>query len=192
MTAAKVEVLLQTLISGLLLGGLYALIGLGMTIIMGVMKIINLAHGELMMVGMYVAYVLFSWAHIDPYLAIPATFWIGSLVGGLLFGIGMVFAGGCASGSLWRMGEGHIKLWVTMFFFSWMGSTSSALLKKYNLTAVDETNVETFEVTNVGFQAYLPEMLGSWGWTLLIGGGLLLFWYLLVRYNESTEKFTML
>jgi hypothetical protein len=35
-------------------------------------------------------------------------------------------------------------------------------------------------------------MIGSWGWTLLIGGALLLLWYMLVRYNESTEKFTLL
>src|SRR5512139_28102 len=52
-----------------------------MTIIMGVMKIINLAHGELMMVAMYIAYVLFSTFHIDPYLSIvvaaPALFLLG-------------------------------------------------------------------------------------------------------------------
>ena len=35
-------------------------------------------------------------------------------------------------------------------------------------------------------------MIGGWGWTLLIGGGLLLLWYMLVRYNETTERFTLL
>ena len=103
----------------------------------------------------------------------------------------MIFAGGCASGSLWRMGEGHLKLWVAMFFFAWIGSIASALFKKFDLTAIDETNVETFEMTRVGFQAYLPEMLGGWVGALLIGGGLLLLWYVLVRYNESTERFTL-
>ena len=84
MTSAQLEVLLQTVISGLLLGGLYALIGIGMTLIMGVMKIINLAHGELMMVAMYIAYVLFSSFHIDPYLSIliaaPVLFFLGILL----------------------------------------------------------------------------------------------------------------
>jgi hypothetical protein len=90
------------------------------------------------------------------------------------------------------MGEGHLKLWVAMFFFAWIGSVASALFKMFNITAIDESNVETFEMTNVGFQAYLPEMIGGWGPTLLAGGGLLLVWYVLVRYNESTEKFTLL
>ncbi len=143
-------------------------------------------------IGIPLAALLFQKKVIDPYLAIPPAFWIGSLAGGLIFGIGMVFAGGCASGSLWRMGEGHLKLWVTMFFFAWTGSIASAVFKKLGLTTIDETNVETWEMTKIGFQAYLPEMWGSWGLTLAAGGALLLLWYALVRYNESTEKFTLL
>ena len=143
-------------------------------------------------IGLIISSLLFQKKIIDPYVAIPATFWIGSLLGGLIFGIGMIFAGGCASGSLWRMGEGHAKLWMTIFFFSWAGSVASALLKKFGITSIDETNVESYEKTAVGFQAYFPDMLGGWGWTFLISGTILLVWYLLVRYNESTEKFTVI
>jgi uncharacterized membrane protein YedE/YeeE len=127
---------------------------------------------------------------VDPYLAIPATFWIGSVVGGLIFGIGMVFAGGCASGSLWRVGEGHVKLVVAVFFFAWIGAIASAVFKKLGLTS-KEMNLDLVEESAVGIQAYLPDLFSGWGWAYAVGFGIMLVWYLLVRYNESTEKFTV-
>ncbi|KAF0103689.1 MAG: hypothetical protein FD187_957 [bacterium] len=141
--------------------------------------------------GFPLASLLFQAKVIDPYIAIPTTYWAGSLIGGLIFGIGMIFAGGCGTGSLWRMGEGHLKLWVAAFFFAWAGSTASALLKNAGLT-VAEMNLDLVEESPIGIQAYFPVMFDGWAWAYAISGGLLLVWYLLVRYNESSEKFTLL
>jgi branched-chain amino acid transport system permease protein len=75
------SIFIQTVTSGVLLGGLYGLIALGMTLIFGVMRIINLAHGEFLMIGMYVSYILFTRFGVDPYLSIvvsvPLLFVIG-------------------------------------------------------------------------------------------------------------------
>jgi branched-chain amino acid transport system permease protein len=75
---------LQSFISGILIGGTYSLIGIGLTIIFGVMRIINFAHGELLMLGMYATYFLFVLFHIDPYVSILITIPLMFLYGGLL------------------------------------------------------------------------------------------------------------
>ena len=61
----------QLLLSGLLIGSIYALMSMGLTLIFGVLRIVNFAHGEIMVVGMFVTLVAFRHLGIDPLLAMP-------------------------------------------------------------------------------------------------------------------------
>jgi branched-chain amino acid transport system permease protein len=77
------ENFLQLTINGILLGSVYALVALGLTLIFGVMDIVNFAHGEFLMLSMYVTFWLFQLCHIDPYLSsfivIPVFFAMGMI-----------------------------------------------------------------------------------------------------------------
>ncbi|MGA8891857.1 MAG: branched-chain amino acid ABC transporter permease [Anaeromyxobacteraceae bacterium] len=77
-------IFLQSLLSGVLIGGAYALIGVGLTIIFGVMRIINFAHGDLVMLGMYASYFLFTLGNVDPFVSVvfvfPALFLFGAIL----------------------------------------------------------------------------------------------------------------
>jgi branched-chain amino acid transport system permease protein len=85
-----VRIVLQQLILGLLLGGLYGLAAAGLSLIFGVLKVLNVAHGELIMVGGYAAYWLAAGLGLDPFLAllgvIPLTAALGLALYGGLFG----------------------------------------------------------------------------------------------------------
>jgi branched-chain amino acid transport system permease protein len=75
------QTFLQAAVSGVLVGGVYALIGIGLTLIFGVMGVINFAHGELVMVGMYISWLAFTKWQLDP-------LWSIALSAPLLFGLG--------------------------------------------------------------------------------------------------------
>ncbi|HVT59033.1 MAG TPA: branched-chain amino acid ABC transporter permease [Thermoanaerobaculia bacterium] len=78
-------VFFQACLNGMLTGALYALIGMGLALIFGVMRIVNFAHGAFLMVGMYVSYVLFDHFGIDPYLGFIAAGLFLFLFGQLIY-----------------------------------------------------------------------------------------------------------
>ncbi|HEX7638840.1 MAG TPA: branched-chain amino acid ABC transporter permease [Burkholderiaceae bacterium] len=79
------DILLQTLASGVLTGLVYALVAIGLTMIFGVMDIVNFAHGEFMMLGMYASFWLFTYFALDPLATLPATVIMLFVFGMLLY-----------------------------------------------------------------------------------------------------------
>ncbi len=80
--------LAQPILNGILLGGLYALIAIGMSMMFGIVKLVNLAHGDMMILSSYLAMVFTAWLGINPFfslvLTIPAMFIVGFLFQGFL------------------------------------------------------------------------------------------------------------
>ena len=123
-----------------------------------------------------VGFSILKWTDVRDWEAqVSAGFWFGSLIGGTIFGIGMSLSGGCASGTLWRAGEGHTKLWVALiafiisasYFREWLGISGWA--------------------TKLGEAMFIPELVG-WKMGMLSVFLLMLIWYLIVSWNEATRK----
>jgi branched-chain amino acid transport system permease protein len=77
------EVLIQGILNGILMGCLYALIAAGLSLIFGLMEIVNFAHGEFLMLGMYTAFWMYAWFSLDPLLSVP-------ICAGVLFLLGVL------------------------------------------------------------------------------------------------------
>jgi uncharacterized membrane protein YedE/YeeE len=110
---------------------------------------------------------------------VTQTFWFGSLVGGIVFGFGMLLSGGCGSGSVWRAGEGQVKLILAVICFALSTSLFKALIKSSPGFAA-----------LIGRSFFLPNWL-SYKWTLLVMILIFAIYFLLATWNEETEKFTV-
>lgn len=99
------SIFLQLLLNGLLLGGAYAIISIGLTLIFGVVRVVNFAHGEFLMVGMYVVWLLAQHMGLHPYAS-------AALVALLLFGIGALIQRAVIQPLL--SADAHIQIFATV------------------------------------------------------------------------------
>ncbi len=99
--------LAQSLVSGLLMGLIYALVAAGLSLIFGLMDVVNFAHGEMMMLAMYAAFVLFSTLGLDPLIQLP-------LVCLAMFALGWgVYRGVIARALGVRFNRGMVQIFAT-------------------------------------------------------------------------------
>jgi len=110
---------------------------------------------------------------------VTPNFGLGALVGGFIFGFGMLVTGGCGSGTAWRAVEGQVKLLLALVFFA----LSNSLVRAW----IDGS--DTLRKL-VGFEVFIPDFLGYQG-TLVVVTVFMMLWYLLVNWNEETERFVM-
>jgi uncharacterized membrane protein YedE/YeeE len=104
---------------------------------------------------------------------------VGSILGGLIFGIGMVLAGGCGAGSIWRAGEGQVKLWATIVCFA-LGASLTRL-------ALTQTGLQQ----KLGVAVFMPSVLG-WGGAIVLVVLVMAAWAAFATWNEESRRFSAL
>jgi uncharacterized membrane protein YedE/YeeE len=132
---------------------------------------------SLVIYAMGSAVIKWSWVQ-DPAMGVMHHFWFGSFVGGIVFGVGMLIAGGCATSTLWRMGEGHLKLLVTMVSFAVTISLVTTVLKSRGL------------YEKLGQGQFLPDVL-TWHLTVPLFVLMCVLWAVVAIWNEKSEKFVI-
>jgi uncharacterized protein len=104
---------------------------------------------------------------------------IGALAGGTLFGVGMTLAGGCGAGSIWRAGEGQVKLWIALAGFALGASLARLAL------------AQAGALQKLGWAVFLPTALG-WGAALVLTLAVLVVWAVLATWNEDARIVSVL
>ena len=104
---------------------------------------------------------------------------LGALLGGTLFGVGMTLAGGCGAGSIWRAGEGQVKLWVALAGFALGASLARLAL------------VQAGALGKLGWAVFLPSVVG-WGAALVLTLAVLAAWALAATWNEDSRALSAL
>ena len=111
---------------------------------------------------------------------VVSNFWMPGIIGGIIFGFGMTIAGGCTVGSSWRAGEGHVKLWLAL-----IGIIIAAPLTLEYVRPAFLNILPTWMKQEIFLPNYFT-YLGSIIIMLLI----LLIWYIFVKWNERTGRFS--
>ncbi|MCI5221421.1 MAG: YeeE/YedE family protein [Candidatus Electrothrix sp. AR4] len=126
---------------------------------------------------------------LDPSAYVRGTFGWGGVVGGFIFGLGGMLAGGCGSGTLWRVGEGQIKLWLVVPFFGIANSLMTKWFRAYDFEGMKAWRGEGVSDGGVlGRFIYLPEVMGGFGPTLGMIALIMALWYVIVTWNEESNK----
>lgn len=144
-----VSLAMQGIVSGLLMGGIYSLVAVGLSLIFGVMGIINFAHGSLMMIAMYIAYWSATLLGLHPYLSffltIPVLFFMGVIIERYLI-------------SLVLSAEETIQILLTLGVALWIENVALALWRPDFRSVITAGKTNSFFFGDISFN--LPKLYG--------------------------------